>query len=91
MPNFGILLEKRFSVNRDMSFIHEPSRRYGTLFFVRDCNLKFPTEVFYHGLQNEKKFVSDNTTKERNRLRICCLSDNYIISTECGQWTPLFT
>jgi hypothetical protein len=59
--------------------------------FVRDCNRKFPTEVFYRALQHEKKFVSDNTTKESIRLRICCLTDNYIISIVCGQRTPLFT
>jgi hypothetical protein len=47
--------------------------------------------VFYHALQNEKKFVSDNTTKERIRLRICWLTDNYFISIVCGQRTSLFT
>ena len=60
-------------------------------FFVRGCNWKFSTDVLYNALEHEKKFVPDNTTKERYRLRICCLSDNFIICTLCGQRTPLFT
>jgi len=72
-----------FSINR-----HVARALYFLYLVVAD---KFPKEVFYYALQREKKFVSGNTTKERNRSRIFCLSDNYIISTVCGHRTPLFT
>ena len=43
---------------------------------------KFKKHMLYHLVQHKKKkiCVSDNTTKDRNQLRICCSSDKFIIS-----------